>query len=161
MATGRGSGATRTDPASEATKVSPVTVSASLAATPMSPATSSGTSICSLPRWMKRWPSRSVVARCTLYGLASGVSVPDSTFMNDSRPTNGSAVVLNTCASSGPSGSVTTLPSSSVCSRPSGEGSSCTMRSSSCFTPTLPVALTGSTGTTSPAATAAASAAES
>ena len=46
-------------------------------------------------------PGFSVFSALTLYSWVSAVSTPEMTFISDSLPTNGSAMVLNTRAEKG------------------------------------------------------------
>ena len=57
---------------------------------------------CSLPWRSSSWPIRSSALRVVFQTCACEWSVPDRTRRYVSRPTNGSAVVLNTRTSSGP-----------------------------------------------------------
>ena len=88
--------------------VSPVSVTVSLATAPISPALSSPIGSCSLPWSSSSWPIRSSSPRVAFQTWACEWSVPDSTRRYVSRPTNGSAVVLNTRTRSGPSSSAGT-----------------------------------------------------
>ena len=85
--------------------VSPVALSASLATATRSPAGTSVTGSCSLPRSVNRPCSRSSARVRVLVSTASAFSVPLHTLSNDTRPTNGSAIVLPITASGSPLGS--------------------------------------------------------
>ena len=88
--------------------MSPVSVTASFATAPISPAFSSPIGSCSLPWRRSSWPIRSSSPRVAFQTWACEWSVPDRTRRYVSRPTNGSAVVLNTRTRSGPSSSAGT-----------------------------------------------------
>ena len=88
-----------------ATSVSPVAVWASLATAPMSPAGTSATVSCSLPRKVNSWPTRSSAFRVEFSREESGRARPLNTRNRLIRPTYGSETVLNTRAVSGPFGS--------------------------------------------------------
>ena len=68
-------------------RVSPVLVAVSLATAPMSPAATSFSWICSLPRRVKRAWSLSSVLVLGLKSTASGRIVPDMTLNSDIFPT--------------------------------------------------------------------------
>ena len=68
-------------------KLSPVIVSPSLATAARSPAGTSGTSMCSLPRRVKRAWSFSSVWVLALVRTVSGLIVPDRTLKIDTFPT--------------------------------------------------------------------------
>ncbi len=104
---GKASGG-RTSAFSRTVSVSPVSVTASLATAPISPALSSPMGSCSLPWSSSSCPIRSSSSRLPFQTWACERSVPDSTRRYVSRPTNGSAVVLNTRTSSGPLSSAAT-----------------------------------------------------
>ena len=82
--------------------VSPVSVTASFATAPISPALSSPIGSWSLPCSSRSCPIRSSWSRVVFQTCAWERSVPDRTRRYVSRPTNGSAVVLKTRTSSGP-----------------------------------------------------------
>lgn len=56
------------------------------------------TGICFLPRTMKMPAAFSGLSAFALNSGVAGVSTPEITLISDSLPTNGSAIVLNTCA---------------------------------------------------------------
>ena len=85
--------------------VSPVSVATSFATAPISPAWSSPMGSWSLPWRSSSWPIRSSSSRPAFQEWAWLRSVPLSTRRYVSRPTNGSAAVLKTRATSGPAGS--------------------------------------------------------
>ena len=132
--------------------VSPVTVPASLATPPMSPAASASTGSCSLPRTTNRPCSRSSVPVRLFTRWSSLRIVPESTLSSDTWPTNGSAIVLNTIASGWPSGSAGTStsvsPARTVVGRSAGGGPISTRRSASRSMPTSAVAEPHTTGKT-------------
>ena len=67
--------------------VSPVRVAASLATAARSPATTSATGVCSLPRSRNRPWSRSVAPEAGFTRWSSALIVPDSTLNSESWPT--------------------------------------------------------------------------
>ncbi len=91
--------------------VSPVVVCCSLASAPMSPATSLSTLIIFLPRIMPILFAFSVFSSLAFSIAMSDFSVPESTFIIDILPTNGSAMDFMTCAANGAAGSRTTSTS--------------------------------------------------
>ena len=151
MATARtgagGSNGSTVMSAPRAPRTSPVVVSASFATAAMSPAGTSETGSCSLPRMSVSWCRRSSCMVRPLTNVASAFTVPCSTLNRFTCPTYGSTMVLNTNATGGPS------PASAV-----GAGPSSTMNVARRSTPTSLVALPHSTGNTAPDATPSASA---
>ena len=76
--------------------VSPVSVSLSLATTPISPGPSASTGFCVLPMSQPRWPMRSLTSRVALSTWLSERKVPEYTRKSESLPTCGSEMVLKT-----------------------------------------------------------------
>src|SRR2546422_704875 len=139
-------------------RVSPVRVSLSFWATPISPGPRSLTGFCVLPCSHATWPMRSRAPRLGFDSVESAFTVPVITRKSESLPMCGSCSVLNTSATGGCLAStgraavclaLTSVPLISPCS--AGDGNSCTIRSRSGWLPIDLEAPAQSTGTILPA----------
>ncbi len=86
-------------------RVSLVFVSCNLAKVPISPATNSVTASCLLPLGTNKLVMRSAFPLLTFHTGVSLLMVPEITLNMVNLPTKGSAIVLNTKATKGPSAS--------------------------------------------------------
>src|SRR5581483_7879671 len=100
--------------APRAPRMSPVDVSASFATAARSPAGTSSTGSCSLPRMVVSWCSRSSATVRPLTSVSSCFTVPCSTRKRLTRPTYGSTTVLKTTAAVSPSPTRGSGPSSTT-----------------------------------------------
>jgi hypothetical protein len=137
--------------ASFAQRLSPVCVSASFATAPMSPATTCGTASCVFPVIRYNGPIRSSALLFAFHACESAFSAPENTRKYVSRPTYGSAAVLNTSAVNGFEASAAISLFSSRSGWSTGEGKSDVIESSRRRTPGSFVPLAVSTGTMLPA----------
>ncbi len=135
-----------------ATSVSPTVVLVSFAMAAMSPGPTCERFSWSLPWMARRFPTRSSSFLLALTTCPWLRSVPEMTRKQVSRPTNGSEIVLNTCATNGAAGSGSRRLPSTVVRPPTsaGDGTCLAIMLSSSRTPMFLSALPTKTGTTLP-----------